>query len=213
MIAVLGIKRIFVLAALLLLNAFLAAGLYLYFIPEIQVKERELRGLRGTVSTLRTDINRMQVEFEQLEDQKEEFEKLVRRGFFKDQSRRQAEKMFNVIQKNSGVSKAIASVKSGSIEDNPEAQKAEHKILRSPVEIRLEAFDDVNIFHYLFLAENYFPGHLSVEKISLKREADVTGTVLRAIANGKNPSLVGAQVELMWRTMIPEASVINGGGK
>ena len=71
----------------------------------------------------------------------------------------------------------------------------------------------MNIFHYLFLAENYFPGHLSVEKISLKREADVTGTVLRAIANGKNPSLVGAQVELMWRTMIPEASVINGGGK
>ncbi|MCB9982100.1 MAG: hypothetical protein H6861_00270 [Rhodospirillales bacterium] len=213
MIAVLGIKRVMILLALLALNAVLGTAVYMYLIPEVQVKERELRSLRGNVSTLRADIDRMQVEFEQLEDQKEEFETLAKHGFFKDQSRRQAEKVFNAIQKSSGVSSAIASVKSGDIEDNPEAKKAEHKIIKSPIEIRLEAFDDINIFHYLFLVENYFPGHLSVESIRLEREADVTGTVLRAIANGDKPPLVSANVELMWRTMIPESSVINGGDK
>jgi len=213
MIAVLGIKRVLVLAVLLALNGLLGAGVYLYLIPETQVKERELRSLRGNVSTLRSDIGRMQVEFDQLEAQREEFENLAKDGFFKDQSRRQAEKMFNVIQKRSGVAKAIASVKSGEIEDNPEAKKAEHKILKSPIEIRLEAFDDINIFHYLFLVENYFPGHVSVENIRLERQADVTGTVLRAIASGKKPALVSAKLDLVWRTMIPEISVINEGAQ
>jgi len=211
MIAVLGIKRVMILVGLLVLNGLFAAGVYVYLTPEIQKKERELRGLRGQVSNLRSDIDRMQVEFEQLEEQKEEFEKLAKDGFFKDQSRRKAEQMFNQIQKASGVSKAIASIKSGVIEDNPEAKKAEHKILKSPVEIRLEAFDDVNVLQYLFLVENYFPGHVSIENIYLERTADVTGTVLRAIASGQNPPLVNAKINLVWRTMIPEANVINKG--
>lgn len=209
MIAVLGIKRVLILTTLFILNAALAAGVYAYLLPQTQTKERELRGVRGNVSTLRADIDRMQVEFEQLEDQKAAFEALAKRGFFKDQSRRQAERVFNDIQKKSGVSAAIASVKSGAIEDNPKTEKAEYKILKSPIEIRLEAFDDINIFHYLFLAENYFPGHLSIESIHLEREADVTGTVLRAIASGKKPPLVSAEAELTWRTMIPKANVIN----
>ena len=208
MIGVLGFKRVLLLAVLVAMNGVLAAGTYMYLIPENDTKERELRGLRGQVSTLRSDISRMQVEFEQLEQQKEEFERLAADGFFKLQGRRQAENIFSEIQKSSGVTKAIASIDAGVIEDNPEAQKAAHKILRSPIEIRLEAIDDVNIFKYLYLVEHYFPGHITVEDIRLERTADVTGTVLRAIATGKNPPLVQADVEMVWRTMIPEASVI-----
>ncbi len=210
MIAVLGIKRVIVLLSLVALCGVLGAGVYMYLIPEVQTKTRELRGLQGQVSTLRGDIDRMQVEFEQLEEQKEEFELLAADGFFKDQGRRQAEQILNRIQKTSGVSKAVASIASGVIEDNEEARKAEHKILKSSVDITLQAFDDINIFHYLFLVEHYFPGHITVENINLERRADVTGTVLRAIASGSNPSLVRADVQMTWRTMIPEASVIEG---
>ena len=208
MIAVLGIKRVTLLAILVLLNIALAAGVYMYMKPETQKKQRELRSLRGQVSSVRTDIDRMQVEFDQLEEQKAEFERLSVDGFFKDQGRRQAEQIFNEIQKSSGVSKAIASVQAGVFEDNAEAQKAKHKILKSPIEIRLEAIDDINIFHYLFLVEHYFPGHIAIEEIRLERSADITGTVLRAIASGSNPPLVSADVEMVWRTMIPESQVI-----
>ncbi len=208
MIAVLGIKRVIVLLLLAAACGVLGASVYMYLAPEVMGKKRELSGLQGQVSTLRADIGRMQVEFEQLEEQKEEFEVLAADGFFKDQGRRQAEQILNQIQKTSGVSKAIASIASGEIEENEEAKKAEHKVLKSPIEIRLEAFDDINIFHYLFLVEHYFPGHITVEDVHLERQADVTGTVLRAIATGSNPSLVQANVQMMWRTMIPESSVI-----
>ena len=208
MIAVLGFKRVVMLAVLIGVNIVLAMSIYMYMKPETQKKERELRGLRGQVSTVRSDIDRMQVEFEQLEDQKAEFERLAADGFFKNQGRRQAELILSEIQKTSGVSKAIASIQAGEIEDNEEAKKAAHKILRSPIEIRLQAIDDINIYHYLFLVENYFPGHITIEELNLERSADVTGTVLRAIASGTNPPLVNADVEMVWRTMIPESEVI-----
>ena len=210
MIAVLGFKRVVMLAVLVALNIVLALSVYMYMKPETQKKERELRGLRGQVSTVRTDIDRMQVEFEQLEDQKAEFERLAAGGFFKNQGRRQAELILNEIQKTSGVSKAIASIQAGEFEDNEEAKKAKHKILKSPIKIRLEAIDDINVYHYLFLVEHYFPGHIAIEEINMERSADITGTVLRAIASGTNPSLVQADVEMVWRTMIPESEVIGG---
>ena len=213
MISVLGIKRVIVLAVLVGVNALLAASAYLYLAPEIVKKEREMRGIRGEVSTLRSDIDRMQVEFEQLEDQKEEFELLAGDGFLRDQNRRMAEQVFNQIQRRSGVSKAIASVDKGRLEDNEEAQKAGHKILISPMEVTIEAVDDIDIYNYLHLVENYFPGYVTIGGVSIRRDANVTGAVLQSIASGSNPALVGADIRMSWKTLISEDKILSGEGE
>lgn len=209
MLGVLGAKRIAVIVFLLCLNVVLGASVYMYLIPHEMKQNGKLNALRREVSTARADIARMEVEFEQIQDQKAEFEALEKKGFFKNQSRRQAEDAFGRIQKDSGVNAAVASISAGNLEDNAEAKKAKHKILSSPVQIKLEAIDDVDLFHYFFLVGNYFPGHVTVEKVEIKRQADVSGTVLRGIASGKNPPLVTATVDVLWRTMIPEGDAVN----
>lgn len=211
MIGVLGIKRVIVLAALVAINVLLAASAYMYLAPEIIKKEREMRSVRGEVGTLRSDIDRMQVEFEQLEDQKAEFERLAADGFLRDQNRRQAELVFNTIQKRSGVTKATASVEPGSIEDNAEAQKAGHKVLSSPMQVQLQAVDDINVYNYLHLIEHYFPGHVEIEEVFIERKARVTGTILKAIAGGQNPTMVEADIKMVWKTLISEDKIIEGG--
>lgn len=205
MISVLGAKRLIFLLCLLIINVALAMFVYSYILPEAQVKKRTLNAVRGEVSALRSDIDRMQLDFDQLEEQKDEFEGLTADGFFKDQDRRQAEKILSEIQKSSGVSKARARIQAGMFEDSEEAKKARHRILKSVIEVELEAIDDINIFQYLFLLENYFPGHVTIQNVMLERSADVTGTVLRGIASGANPSLVKAKVSMVWSTMIPES--------
>lgn len=205
MIGVLGVKRIVALILLLCVNALLAVTVYQYLIPREAEQGRELGTLRGQISTAQGDISRMEVEFDQIQAQKEEFEKLEKDGFFKDQSRRQAEDVFKQIQRTSGVATAVASISTGTLDTNEEAQKVEYKILKSPVQIKLEAIDDVDLFHYLFLVDNYFPGHVAVEKITIERQADVNGTILRSIAAGDNPPLVTATIDVLWRTMIPAA--------
>jgi hypothetical protein len=209
MIRILGVKRILVLLVLVVLNGLFATGVYLYLMPQKLQKERDLSGVRGQIGTLQGDIDRLQIEFDQLEAQQAQFDILNERGFFSSQGRRQAEKTLENIQKQAGVISAVASIKSGTVEDSEEAQKAAHKILVSPISIQVEALDDVDVFRYLFLLEKFFPGHLTITNINVERTSDISGPVLRSIASGSNPALVTASIEMLWRTMIPESEVMN----
>ena len=208
MIKVLGTKRVLGLVFLIAINAALASGVYLYAVPEKAEKERELRRLQGEISTAVSDIDRLQIEFEQLEKQQEQFDGLKAKGFFSNQERRQAEKVFERIQKEAGVISAIASVQAATVEDNEEAAKSEHKILSSPVAIKIAAMDDVDVFRYIYLVEQFFPGHVTINDIQLSRTTEISGTILRGIATGANPELVKAEIQMTWRTMIPASEVI-----
>lgn len=208
MIRVLGAKRILTIIALIALNALVGAGVYLYLMPEKLRKNQELSGLRGQISTVQNDIGRMQIEFDQLAVQQAQFEKLQERGFFGAQGRRDAEKVFQKIQQEAGVVSAVANIQAGSLEESEEAQKAEHKILVSPVTIKLAAVDDVDVYKYLYLIERFFPGHITIKNIMLERKININNTVLRAIATGAKPQLVTADIQAEWRTMIPQKDVI-----
>lgn len=208
MIDILGIKRVILLLVLVGINALLAAVVYLYLTPEVVKKERSYSSLSSEIGRISGDVQRMQIEFDQLEEQQASFKELEADGFFRNQSRRMAIDVFNEIQEKSNVSTAIASIQAGVIEDNEDAQKASYKVLKSPIQVKIESLDDVDVMNYLFLVDNYFPGHVSIEKIKLSRESDVSGTVLRGIASGANPPLVKAEVDMVWRTMIPESQVI-----
>ncbi len=209
MIKILGAKRVLMLLVLLAMNAAVGAALYLYLLPEGFRQTGVLQGLRGQIATVQSDVDRMQVDFEQITQQQTLYEDLKKSGFFGNQDRRQAEKIFESIQKEVGTSvAAVVNIQAGVIEENAEAQKAEHKVLASQVSIKVDATDDMDVFRYLYLVEKFFPGHLEIEKISVERKTEVNGAVLRSIASGDNPPLVHADVEMRWRTMIPEKEVI-----
>ena len=214
MLRVLGFKRILFLIVLITINALLAAAVYMHFAPQNLTKERELNNIRAANNTLRTDIDDMQIAFEQLDEQRDRYQELEKKGFFDRQSRRQAELILQKIQERSGVVSAAASLQAGTFEKSQEAEKADHQILKSPISIRIEAVDDLDVFRYIYLVNEFFPGHVSIEKIEIERESDVSGTVLRAIASGQSPELVKANLQFTWRTMIPiegNANAAQGG--
>lgn len=208
MMNILGAKRVFILLGLVLLNALLALSVHTYLGPELQKKEKILRVARAEASVVQSDIGRMEIEMEQFAGQQVRFEQYKEDGFFIGQNRRQVQDLFKLIQEKSGVSVATVAVNPAVVEKNDEAKKADHGILRSTIQIKLEALDDVNIYHYLYLIEKFFPGHVTIERVEFEREAEINGTVLRAISGGKNFPLVNASLELVWRTMVPESQLI-----
>ncbi len=208
MIKVIGAKRFLVLAVLLSANLLLAAATYLYSIPQESETAKKLRTLRGENQTKQADIDRMQIEFEQLGQQQDKFDALKNDGFFKNQVRSVAKKLFKDIQIESHVVSSVAAIKPGVIEENEEAKKSNYKVLASPVDITVEAFDDSDIYNYLYILEQKFPGHLSVDKMSMTRVTDISGPVLRSIATGQNPILVKATFQMSWRTMIKDSQII-----
>ena len=209
MIKVLGAKRIMMLFILVAVNVVLAATVYLFLIPQEVTKRNELNVLRNKTAGVRGDIDRMLVEFDQLALQQNRYEKLKERGFFYNQDRRQAQIVLESIQKQAGVVAAVANIQAGISEDNPEAQKAEYKVLRSPMKIHIEAFDPVDIYRYVYLLDNFFPGHIMIEDIRIERTGEVTGPVLRGIASGSNPVLVQADLNVTWRTMVPASEILD----
>ncbi len=202
MIGVLGFKRIMIVAFLVALNALLAAALYLYLVPELTSTERVVRTEKAAESTVRTDIANIQAEFDQLETQQEAYDDLRADGFFSNQSRRDAQIVFTEAKQYSDVTEANVSVRSGTVIEDENAAKADQVLLESPITINFTSVDDIDIYEYIHYLEQVFPGYLSVEGFSLNRNANISDTMLRAIATGASPPLVGGSIELTWRTMV-----------
>ncbi len=207
MINVIGLKRLVILVLFVVINATLGATIHLYLLPELNDSEGHERRMRSQVRQVRADIDRLQMEFEQLDQQQGRFDDLKKKGFFSIQSRSDAKKMFSRLQDKSRVISAVVSVKPGFIVDNDEAQKAKHKVLLSHIAVEIEAFDDVDVYRYIDLLDKEFPGHVSVDSLEMERTRDVNAAVLRAISSGANPVMVKASMKLSWRTMVSEDNI------
>ena len=212
MIKILGKRRVFFLVALLIINAILGIMVFLYLIPEKEASSRQLRSITSELSTLNTDLNNIRLDFEELTKQRSNFEALNERGFFNFQRRKEAVSVLEGLDREAGIGFSKVSIGAGEVEEHPEALKADHVVLSSPVSIVVESVDDVDVFNYVHLLNNVFPGHVSIDEFVIKRELDVTGDILRAIASGDRPKMVDARIEMTWRTMIPSSAVLEGEG-
>jgi len=207
MIGIIGIKKVIVLLILAGLNIALASIINFYGYPEKSRTDSSLINLRSEISSVQADIDRIQIEFEQLDKQQKQFDALKASGFFSNQLRSVAKNKFKEIQKETNVISAVASVMPGKIEGNEEADKAKHKLIVSRIAIDIRAFDDLDVYRYVDKVQKSFPGMVSLEKLTMVRTKDVNGPVLRAIAAGEYPELIKASVELNWRTMVPEDQI------
>ena len=210
MIDLLGFKRLLKLAVLVAVNIVLASMVYGHLIPQEKQVEIQTRSLQNQIFEVESDIEKLRADAEILQAQQADFKQLEEEGFFLFQSRREAQDLIENIQAASRVITSTASIEPGSIVENKEAAKAGYGILVSPVKVNIDAYDDLDIYNYLFLMSREFPGHLAVDNITITRVADLDNTVLRGIAGGENIPLVSAEVNLLWRTMVKDTASSGG---
>lgn len=203
MIEILGFRRVIVLVILLAVNALLAAASYLYLVPEKTKLERDSMATKSALMSVRSDIDNMERELALLEEQRVEFQALENTGFFETQDRYMAEQIFTQTQGESNVLGASASITAGEMQKNKIAAEASHDILKSKISVKIESLDDLSVFKYAYLLEKKFPGFLSIDKMTINRQGEISGIVLRGLANGEEPNLVSATIEASWNTMIP----------
>jgi hypothetical protein len=212
MIEVLGIRRILTLVVLVLLNAAIGAGVYLYFVPENQKLTNSLTQLTGQVVSKRAEVDRMRLEYTQIQEQKVYFEDLQAAGFFNDQGRVAARERIEAIQKKSQILNASYTISPAQIEMNEGAEKANHVVLNSLISFKIEAIDDIDVYNFVYWMENAFMGQVSVESLDIKRTQNVTEAVIRQIGTGTKTVLVEADLNMRWRTLSPKESVNLGAG-
>ena len=203
MIKVLGIKRVLTLVALFGVNVALAAMLYLVVLPGKAGTEQELNSTRAAVQSRRTEVARLQTEYQQIQQEKNLFGDLENSGFFGSQDRLEARKTMESIQTASHVLSAKYNINAVMSKENAAAAISDHVILQSPVSVQIDALDDVDVYSFLYWIENGFPGQALITDITLERKQDIDENVLKQIGNGTPAVLMTASINFAWNTFVP----------
>jgi hypothetical protein len=203
MIKVLGIKRVLTLLILFGINVALAAMLYLVVLPSKDKTEQELRTTRAAVQSRRTEVTRLQTEYQQIQQEKSLFGDLENSGFFGTQDRLEARKTMESIQSASHVLSAKYNINAVMPKENSAAALSDHIVLQSPVSVQIDALDDVDVYSFLYWIENGFPGQALITDITLERKQDIDENVLKQIGNGVPSVLMSASVNFAWNTFVP----------
>lgn len=213
MIKVLGIKRVLTLMVLLSLNIVLGLVLYMVVIPGQAQTENELRSVRSAVESRRGEVKRLQTEYQEIQEQKTLFGELEQSGFFGLQDRVQGRKMIEAIQSASHVLSAKYSINAVEVKENPMAALSDHVLLQSPVSVKIDALDDIDIYSFVYWVENAFPGNSLITSITLERKIDIDENVLKQIGNGLPATLMTADIGFSWNTFVPRSqSPVQPGG-
>ncbi len=207
MIQVLGIKRILILIVLLAANIALGAATYMYVFPENEGLERQLRSTRAQIAAKRAESDRLRNDFQQIQQQKERFEDLQAAGFMSDQNRLVARRRILSIQEYTKVLRASYNISSANVVGHKATDGMGYVILSTPIRIGVEAIDDLDFYSFIYWMENAFPGHMSIQSVTLERVLDVNEATLRQIGSGISTTLIRGNLDFVWRTMVPEGDV------
>jgi hypothetical protein len=209
MIKVLGFKRVVILLVLLGLNGLVLAANYLIFEPGRAATENELRMTTSKTSQTQADADKLRTEISEIQDQKSSYELLKTAGFFSQQNRLVAKNRIEAIQQKTGILKAGYNIGAGSIIENASAKEAGYAVLESPIEVNLEALDDVDIYNFAYWIENALPGHMTLNSLDISRTKELNEATLREIGTGKPVTLLTGKLSLSWRTMVSEDVIRN----
>lgn len=202
MIQLIGTKRLMIIAILAAICGVLGAITYLYLMPENQKLQSELQGVKSQIAQKRSDITRFRQEFDEIEAEKGRFQSLEALGFLTDQNRAAAHKRMAEIQSYSRVLAAKFDIDQVSVEVPETVQESDMVVLKSPVDITIEALDDADVYQFLYLLDNAFIGHSDIRSIELERILDLNEITLRQIGSGMPAVLVRAKVNFDWRTLV-----------
>lgn len=207
MLQALGRNRIAVLILLIILCSGVGGALYQYLMPERVLADQVLMGARSELEQKRAEIQKLKEEYALLQSQLRYFKQLEARGFFNDQGRVEAQEAFERLRTISGVLNAKYDISAGQIINDPRAEEAGYVILSSPISVELDSLDDVDVYSFLKLIQERFPGKVDIIEMTIAKTQNLTSLNLRAIGTGNPVPLIKTKINFEWKTMASQASI------
>ncbi|NQZ13667.1 MAG: hypothetical protein HRT94_02415 [Alphaproteobacteria bacterium] len=207
MIYILGVKRVLLIVALVVFCMAGAAYRYVILAPQYDAVERESSINEGEVSTQRGKINDLLTNHQRFLEQKEDYDMLEKMDFFNTQNRLEARTLFGVLRDKSGVISVRADMKPSEVEFNQHAREINHKLLKTEMSFDVGAYEDIEIYNFLFLLDYAFPGVIEIEEFEISKTQPVTQPLLRKIGGGEDVPIVDAKIKAVWWTLVPSDAV------
>ncbi|HEU4838704.1 MAG TPA: hypothetical protein VFS88_04750 [Micavibrio sp.] len=207
MITSIGYKKSLLLFVLAGAFVFLGFATYFVFQPKAAASKSELQKLEAQALALQSEVDQMQQDFALFDSKKALFENISRMGFFNDQNRVLARERFDTLQKLSKIMSARYEIKPAKVFSQDIPLETGFVVMESPITMTLTAMDDVDIYRFIYYLNYGFPGHITIDRLEIKREGEVTPETLKAIGRGNPPALITATMSMQWRTMARKESI------
>ncbi|MFZ4541186.1 MAG: hypothetical protein ACOYNL_05155 [Rickettsiales bacterium] len=89
--------------------------------------------------------------------------------------------------------------------DKPALANFAHSVLVRPrLTLQIQAASDTHIFSFMEDLRRNAPGLVRIDKLELKRSAEMTDDVVTRISGGATPLLVDAKIEFTWIRIVPK---------
>ena len=79
-----------------------------------------------------------------------------------------------------------------------------HVLLRPHLVIQFQAVSDVHVFSFMDDLRRAAPGFVRIDKVEIKRTADITDSTIMQMQGGASPLLVNATIEFTWIRITPK---------
>ncbi|NCO02965.1 MAG: hypothetical protein GW903_02100 [Alphaproteobacteria bacterium] len=183
---------------------------YIYLAPAKLAAQREAGAEQGAISSMRQEMVDLQAGYDKFVDIKDEFDQIQSLGFFDDQNRLEAQNLIRIIQEQSRVISAKYSIKPLNEEQNEAAKVAGKILVATNADFIIQAVEDADIYNFVFMLTEGFPGHIDIQEFNIKKLKDVTQPLLRQIGSGDAVPLVEATMKLTWRTLKDDPQAVQG---
>lgn len=205
-----GIKRLILLAVLLAMNVIFFIVSSVFFAPQIENNTRNLQQVQREVSRYQKDLHSIKSDLTQLDDQKSVFERLKTRKFFEALDLSKQEALFTQLAEREGVEASFTVTPSVPV-SAPELERAGWKLSRRSVTVKINALDDVDVYHYIHGLSEELSGYIKFKDLNIRRNLDFSLDTLRAIARGEFPAIIDADLVFDWYNAVSDPSKQTGG--
>lgn len=204
MIGALGAKRLLVLIFLALLLAFIYGYGKFILEPASLDTTRALNNQKSEISRINQVMENLRSDIDKFEVQRDQFNNLQILGFFGDQDRLELRQRFNELQARTGLLSAQYTINPAIVEDNEKAFEAGYKIFNTPINFTLSAMNDSAIYQFVYFLNYGFPGQVTIDKLTIKKNTEITPTVLQKIGVGDPVPIVQASLLVTLRTLVED---------
>lgn len=182
-----------------------------FFLHDMNAQmRREHNAIKNETLKLQNEANDLREGSEELKKMADIYTIAKDRGFINDQNRVTVRDSFNILAGVTNLLKADYKVERAQQLENEGLSKAGYVILKSNVEVEIEALDDVKIYNFVYLLTNKFPGITNLKRVQVKREQDITLDTLKVLEKDPTKEMVRGYVNFDWVSVAPVEGVSGG---
>ena len=197
-------------AGLGLFNAVLAGLWFAVLTPELESRDLEMRRLRAGNVSLRNQVDANTLALETIDENRERFIGLSKRGFLTPQNRLGATKFLDRLREVHGLTSIHYEVSPEILYDDRATQATGFNIVTTKIVVTMRGLFDADLLEFTQAIIDEFPGQVRPLEFSLLKLSAPTEATLSLLREGKLVDFVGGELRFEWNTLSPVEKKNNG---